>query len=272
MRIEANGLEFNVIVEGEGPAVLMLHGFPDRARLWRNQISALSEAGYKAVAPDLRGFGDSDKPEGVEAYFILNALEDLNGILDHLEIEKAHVVGHDWGSATAWVYASLFPQRTETLTAISVGHPFAMQSVGYEQLARSWYMFMFQFEGVAEEWISRNDWEFIRGWGLGPQVDEWIADLSRPGALTAALNWYRANIPPESWISEPPELPPIAAPTMGIWSSGDVALTEEQMIASSKYVSGPWRYERIDDVGHTVPIGAPDQLNKLLLDFIANAR
>jgi pimeloyl-ACP methyl ester carboxylesterase len=269
MRIEANGLTHNVIVEGEGPAVLLLHGFPDCSTLWRHQIEALTSAGYRAVAPDLRGFGESDQPEGVDAYFILNAIEDLKGILDHLDIESVHLVGHDFGAASSWVFSSLLPERVETLTAISVGHPFALRLAGYEQVARSWYMFMFQFEGVAEEWISRNDFEFIRGWGPS-LAEERVKNLSRPGALTAGLNWYRANIPPSSWISEPPELPPIEVPTLGIWSSEDFALTEEQMTLSAKFVNGPWRYERIENVGHDVPVDAADELNRVLLDFLAD--
>jgi pimeloyl-ACP methyl ester carboxylesterase len=268
MRLETNGISLDVIVEGDGLPVLLLHGFPDSARLWREQVGALKEAGFRVVAPDLRGFGESDKPEGVEAYSVLNVIEDLKGILDGLSIERAHVVGHDWGAATAWVFASIHPARTVSLTALSVGHPAAFQAAGPEQLARSWYMLMFQFEDVAEEWLSRNDWEYFRtALGRSPDVEEQIAGLSRPGALTAALNWYRANVPPHSWIDDPPPLPPITVPTMGIWSTDDFALSEDQMLGSQKYVTGPWRYERIEDVGHWIPLEAADRVNELLLDF-----
>jgi pimeloyl-ACP methyl ester carboxylesterase len=250
----------------------LLHGFPDTAYLWRNQVPALTEAGYKTVAPDLRGYGDTDKPEGVDNYSIVHILADLVALLDHLEIERAHLVGHDWGAATAWVFASFAPERTRSLTALSVGHPAGLSSAGPEQLARSWYMFMFQFEGVAEEWISRNDWEFARAMlGETSDLDHNLQYLSKPGALTAALNWYRANIPPQSWYQGPPEIPPITVPSMGVWSSGDIALTETQMTLSEKYVTGEWRYERLDDIGHWIPLEAPDDLNRLLLDFIPTA-
>ena len=269
MKVETNGITLDVTTEGDGDAVLLLHGWPDSHRLWKHQIPTLVDAGYRVIAPDLRGFGDSDKPEGVDNYFILHATEDLKGLLDHLEVERAHVVGHDFGAATAWVFASLYQDRVASLTAISVGHPAAFQSAGLEQYARSWYMFMFQFEGVAEEWLSRNDWEFVRqGFGESAEVEERIELLSKPGALTASLNWYRANIPPSSWISEPPELPQIAAPTMGVWSSSDIALGEEQMTGSQKFVSGSWRYERIDHIGHWIPVEAPDRLNALLLEHL----
>ena len=268
MDIQGNGVKLNVADTGEGAPVMLLHGFPDSHKLWRHQVSALNAHGFRTIAPDLRGFGESDKPEGVEHYALLNVTEDLRLTLDALGIEKTHVVGHDWGAVTAWAFASLYPDRVESLVALSVGHPAALQSVGWEQYARSWYMFMFQFEGVAEKWLSNNDWEFLRTMGGGGDVDQYVADLARPGALTAALNWYRANIPPESWISPPPPLPPIDAPTMGVWSSGDIALSEAQMTGSQKYVTGPWRYERIEDVGHWIPVQAPDKLNDLLLDFL----
>ena len=272
MKIDANGLSFEVSVEGEGPAVVLLHGFPDSSRLWRKQIPALVAEGFKVVAPDLRGFGESDRPEGVEHYSLLHVIEDVRGILDALGIDKAHIVGHDWGAGVAWIFATLFGDRAHSVAALSVGHPAAFRSAGLEQLARSWYMFMFQFEGVAEEWLSRNDWEFLRTWGEAHEdLERQIVDLSRPGALTAGLNWYRANVPPESWIQEFPDLPPITVPALGIWSTEDFALGEDQMLASEKFVGGSWRYERIEGAGHWIPLEAADRLNPILLDFFKTA-
>ena len=267
MKINANGLGFNVVVEGEGQPVMLLHGFPDSSKLWRHQVPFLVENGFRVVVPDLRGFGESDAPEGVDSYGLLNVLQDITGILDELDIPSAHVVGHDFGAAAAWVLGSVFPDRVDKLVALSVGHPAGLRQAGPEQIQRSWYMFMFQFEGVAEELLTRNDWEFARQWvGGGADVENVIKDMSRPGRLTAALNWYRANIPPESWTSPAPELPPIKAPTTGVWSTDDIALTEVQMLASEEFVEGAWRYERIEGVGHWIPLEAPDRLNEILLD------
>lgn len=269
IKLQVNGIEIAARVEGEGPAVLLLHGFPDSSRLWRNQIPALVHNGYRAIAPDLRGYGDSSRPDGVENYSLIHVLGDLTALLDELDVERAHLVGHDWGAGTAWVFASFVPERTLSLTALSVGHPSFFGRAGVEQLQRSWYMFMFQFEGVAEEWLSRNDWSFVRQWMEGAvDIDEYVEELSRPGALTAALNWYRANVPPESWIAERPELPPVKAPTLGIWSSNDFALSEAQMVESHRFVENQWRYERIEDVGHWIPTEAPERLNELLLGFL----
>jgi pimeloyl-ACP methyl ester carboxylesterase len=267
--LEANGLSFNLIDEGAGPAVLLLHGFPDSSSLWRNQIPALVEAGFRAIAPDLRGFGESDKPHNVDQYSLPLILQDVAAILRALDVERVSLVGHDWGAVVAWLFSAFNPERVERLVAISVGHPSAFAGRTHEQMEKSWYMLLFQFEGVAEEFIRRNDWRFMRTWAAGGDVDRYVKDLSRPGALTAGLNWYRANIAPQTLLADPLPIPAIASPTLGIWSSDDMALTETQMRDSSAFVSGDWRYERIDRTGHWIPIEAPDRLNALLIEFLA---
>jgi pimeloyl-ACP methyl ester carboxylesterase len=268
VRIPVGEVTLEVDDRGSGAPVLFLHGWPDRGRLWRHQVDALDAAGFRTVTPDLRGFGDSDRPEEVAAYGLPNLVGDVLGLLDHLGVERAHVVGHDWGAALAWVTATLAPDRVESLTALSVGHPAAFGGAGLPQREKSWYMLLFQFEGVAEEWLSQDDWRNLRDWAGHPDVDEVTADLSRPGALTAGLNWYRANLPPESLVSGPLELPPVQARTMGVWSSGDMALTEVQMEGSGAFVAGNWRYERVDGPGHWMQLEAPDRVNELLLDFL----
>jgi pimeloyl-ACP methyl ester carboxylesterase len=266
--ITLGDLSFNVHDEGDGPAVLLLHGFPDSHTLWRHQIPALAAAGYRVVAPDLRGFGASAMPAGIDSYSLLNVIGDVVGILDSLAIERAHVVGHDWGAAVAWGLASFVADRVDHLAVLSVGHPSSFAGAGFEQRQKSWYMLLFQFEGVAEEWLSANDYANFRAWSQHPDVDQAVADLSRPGALTAALNWYRANVPASALVAPPLEFPPVVAATMGVWSSGDFALVEAGMTGSSTFVSGPWRYERIDGAGHWMQLEAPDAVNALLLDFL----
>ncbi|MGH8885748.1 MAG: alpha/beta fold hydrolase [Egibacteraceae bacterium] len=270
MRIEINGLSFHVIDEGQGPPVLLLHGFPDSSHLWRQQIPALTRAGYRVIAPDLRGFGASDRPENVEDYALPLLLGDVVGVLDALGVERATVVGHDWGAALGWTLAALIPDRVEHLVALTVGHPngFFADPIGQRRL--SWYILFFLFPGVAEEALLRDDWAlfrtFVRGEG---DFDRYLRDLERPGALTAGLNWYRANISPQAFGQDNPmTLPPVGCPVMGIWASRDVALGEAQMLASATHVTGPWRYERLDGVGHWIPLEAPDCLNQLLTDFI----
>ena len=271
MRIDVDGTGLEVrVVDGEGTPVMLLHGWPDRGELWRHQVPALADAGHRVVVPDLRGFGDSDRPEDAEHYNLLLLVGDVLGVLDHLDITRAHVVGHDWGAALAWTLASFSPERVERLVAMSVGHPLAFRDAGLEQREKSWYMLLFQFTGVAEQWLSQDDWANLREFGAShPDLDRVLADLARPGALTAGLNWYRANLPPESLVTPPPPFPPVQAPTLGLWSSGDLALTEAAMTGSAAHVAAPWRYERIEGAGHWLQLDAPDRVNELLVDFLA---
>jgi pimeloyl-ACP methyl ester carboxylesterase len=268
MHIDSSGVDVHFEVTGEGRPVVLLHGFPDSGRLWRHQVGALSRSGFQVIVPDLRGYGSTGQPAAVDDYSFLYLAADVAAILDHLAVDRAHVVGHDWGSALSWIMASLAPERVDHLVALSVGHPLSFRDVGFPQLEKSWYMLLFQFEGVAEQWLSADDWANLRAWAHHPDADAVIAELEANGSLTPALNWYRANIAPATLVGPPPDLPPVQAPTMGIWSSEDFALTEEQMTGSASYVSGPWRYERIEGAGHWVQLEKPDEVNHLLLDFL----
>ncbi len=250
MRVDVQGVGIEVEVTGEGRPVVLLHGFPDSGRLWRNQVPALADAGFRVIVPDLRGYGRSDKPDDVSAYAIPFLAGDVAAVLDHLELERAHVVGHDWGAALAWAVASFAPERVDHLVALSVGHPTAFGAAGLAQREKSWYMLLFQFEDVAERWLRDDGWARFRAWSRHPDADAVIADLEADGSLTPGLAWYRANVPAESLVAPSLELPPVQAPTMGVWSSGDFALVEEQMARSSEHVAGPWRYERLEGPGH----------------------
>jgi pimeloyl-ACP methyl ester carboxylesterase len=266
-RVEVDGVGIEYDVHGAGSAVLLLHGFPDTGRLWRHQAPALAEAGYQVIVPDLRGYGRSDKPEPVSAYSIPVLAGDVLAILTKLGVGRAHVVGHDWGAALAWALASLAPDSVDHLVALSVGSPATFLST-LEQRQKSWYMLLFQFPGVAERWLTEDNWVNFRSWGGHPDADAVIAELEASGSLTPGLNWYRANVPPESWVGPRLQLPPVSAPTMGLWSTGDFALTETQMTDSAKSVAGPWRYERLDGPGHWLQLEAPGRVTELLLDFL----
>ena len=269
-RIEANGLGFEVSEEGAGTPVVLLHGFPDTSALWRHQVAALTGAGFRTIAPDMRGRGRSDRPPEVADYALTKIVGDVTGIMDALGVQRAHVVGHDWGAAVAWLVAMLAPTRVDHLVAISVGAPGAAGPPTLEALQKGWYRILFDIAGVAEDLIQRNDWYLMRTLleGSGENFETYIANLSEPGALTAALNWYRANVPVQRLLGPAPPLAPVAAPTMGVFGTADVALTEDAMVKSASRVSGPWRYERLEGIGHFVPLDAPDQLNNLLLDFL----
>jgi pimeloyl-ACP methyl ester carboxylesterase len=272
MRIALDDVTLEVEDTGTGSPVLLLHGWPDAANVWRHQVPALAADHYRVIAPDLRGFGGSSRPAEVNAYVAPRMVGDVVGLLDHLSIERAHLVGHDWGAAISWMTAALVPDRVASVTALSVGHPAAFRAAGWRQREKSWYMLLFQFPGIAEQWLSADGFRNLRQWSRHPDIDPVVERLAEPGALAASLNLYRAILPP-AWLVEPPlELPPVQAPAMGIWSSGDLALTEEAMTGSAAHVAGPWRYERLDGVGHWMQLEAPEVVNALLLDFLGQHR
>ena len=266
--ITANGLRFSIVDEGAGDPVIFLHGFPDTAYVWRHQIAALTAAGFRAIAPDLRGRGKSERPARVEDYALPAIVADVAAMMDTLGMARAHIVGHDWGAALAWFFATRHPERVDHLVVISVGHPSARGEPSLDELQKGWYRLLFQFPN-AEEIVQRNDWYLMRTLLQGGgDTERYVADLSEPGALTAALGWYRANMPPDRLAAPPPQLPPIQAPTLGVFSSGDLYLTEDAMMRSGQFVAGPWRYERIEGVSHWIPSDAPEQFNRLILDFL----
>ncbi|MFI8292855.1 alpha/beta fold hydrolase [Streptomyces sp. ms191] len=271
MRVELSGATLDVEVSGEGPAVLLVHGFPDTHHLWRHQVPALTAAGYTCVAPTLRGFGASDRPEGgPEAYAPARSVGDLLELLDRLGIDRAHLVGHDWGSGMVQGLAMAAPQRVASLSILSVGHLSAVRDAGWEQKQRSWYLLLFQLAGLAEDWLSRDDFAHLREMlAEHPEAEAVIEPLRAPGALTAALNVYRAGLPPEAQFG--PDGPAFAlrGPVMGVWSTGDRFMTEASMAGTAKHVDGTWRYERIEDAGHWLPLERPEQVNALLLDFLS---
>jgi len=269
MRVTGDsGVELEVHVDGpeDGQPVLLMHGWPDDHQLWRHQVAALSAAGYRTIAPDLRGFGASDKPTEVSAYALKHTVVDMLAVLDACGADRAHVVAHDWGAAAAWGLASFVPDKVQSLTVLSVGHPRAFRDAGFRQRMLSWYMLLFNFD-VAEQWFRENGAEML---GSHPDAADRLQALADDAALTASLGWYRANAHPRSIVGDPPSLPPVTAPVLGIWSSGDMALTEQQMTGSAAYVGGPWRYERIDGASHWMQLERPDDVNALLLDFLAS--
>ena len=269
-RVRGDGVELALVDEGEGPAVLLLHGFPDSSHLWRHQVPALVEAGFRVLAPDLRGFGESDRPDEVEEYAITRSLADVVAILDGLGVERAHVVGHDYGAALAWVLAGLAPERVDRLAVLSVGHPNTLRHPSVAQREKFWYQLLFLFEGTAEELLTRDDWALLR---------EFSARRRRPGAVVRRpVPAGRADrgaqlVPGERTCrrasSRSRPFPAIGAPTLGLWSSGDNYLLEEGMLASGEHVTGSWRYERIEGASHWLQLDAPERVNELLLEFLA---
>lgn len=265
-RIQVNGITMNVLVAGEGPPVLLVHGFPDDHEVWRHQIPALLAAGYQVIAPDTRGCGDSEISPNEADYYIDNLVLDLVGLLDALGIEeKVRLVAHDWGAVISWHLAIRYPERIDRYMALSVGHPSNYSQGGLAQLAKGYYVRLFQLRGVAEWLLRLGNWTFFAlAAGYPEEMPVWRAKLSRPGRLTAGINYYRANF---HALGET-RYPNSRVPTFGIYSSGDRFLSERQLAESARRVDAPWRYHRIDRANHWITLTAPRELEPLLLDYL----
>lgn len=272
-RISANGLTHFVRDSGDeaSPAALLLHGFPDSSSVWNAVTPLLVAGGYRVIAPDMRGFGETDIPARLADYDIeTGAAVDVVAIMDRLNIARAHLVGHDFGAPVAWSLAAKKPDRFISLSALSVGHTRAYLAAGAEQKRRSFYILVHQLRSVCEWLYRRNDWALLRRhWDQNRQIDETIALLSRPGRLTAGLNWYRANVSFKRMFFPPAEgsfgEERVKIPTLGVWSSEEKYLVEAQMTGSADYVDASWTYARIDGASHWLQVDATDRLAALLL-------
>jgi pimeloyl-ACP methyl ester carboxylesterase len=273
VRVTLPGITLSVLDAGSGPAVLLLHGFPDRATLWRSQIEFLVDAGYRVIAPDLRGFGDSDRPDDVEAYRLRHSVADMAALLAERGIGRVVVVGHDYGSAVGWAL-TMRSDAVAGYVALSVGHPNAFRAAGLEQRALSWYMLWFLHPGVAESVLPADDWAFFRRWAHpGTERDDLagtqVRDLSRPGALTAGLSWYRANVDPATFAEERPlDLPPVTCPVLGLIGGDDIALGEAQMAGSAAFVTGGFECVTVPGAGHWLPARNAETVNEHLGRFL----
>lgn len=261
-----NGLEMNVLVADEGEPLLLLHGFPDSSKLWRNMVPRLTDAGYRVIAPDQRGFGNTDAPPHKHDYTIQRIAADAIAVLDTLGIERAALMGHDWGAAIGWWLAGSYPDRFTCFVALSVGHPKAVQRAGLRQKLKSWYFLLFLLPGIGEAVVRAFNFAAFKLMTRGdPEIVNWRRDLARPGRLTAAMNWYRANLKTMSDGA----FPPARVPVLGLVGSDDVALGTEQMARSREYVDAAFDFAVIDGAGHWMPLSAPEQLGARLLPFLA---
>ena len=263
--VRVRDLDLAVADEGQGEPVLLLHGFPDRAEMWRHVAERLRAAGRRTIVPDLVGFGESSAPPGLGAYRIGQVVTDLEQLLGSLGVDgPVDVVGHDWGAGVSWAMATTRPERVRRHVALSVGHLTAFMRAGLDQKRRSTYMLVWQVPVLSERLLAQDNFRRFRDIPGGyPDIEQAVADLSRPGRLTAGLKWYRANVLPSLFR----RLPRCTVPTLGMLGSEDPALGEEQMVASGRYMDAPWRYERLEGSGHWLSLDAPDRVSELALEW-----
>jgi pimeloyl-ACP methyl ester carboxylesterase len=271
--VQANGLRFRVMADGPstGELVLMLHGFPEGAESWARQIDALAKAGGLAVAPDMRGYGLTDAPPGVEDYALDALVEDVRQLINAFGRTGAHIAGHDWGAMVAWFFAIAHPEMTKSLTVLSVGHPAALADAMREpdQQSRSRYIDLFLMEGKAEHVLEDDGHRRLRGMLSGAippaVVEHFVRSLSRPGRLTAGLNYYRANLSREHpWTALRTEAK-VAAPTTLLWGDADPALGRVQADETARYVTGDFRLEVLEGAGHWLQFERPDEVTRPLV-------
>jgi pimeloyl-ACP methyl ester carboxylesterase len=282
--LDSHGVRLHVVEAGpaDAPPVLLLQGFPEFWWGWRKQIPALVGAGLRVVAPDLRGYNLSDKPRGLRAYGLDALTDDLIALIDDLGPGGARVAAHDWGGVVAWWAAEQFPERFDRVAILNVPHPAVLKRTlrtSREQRRRSRYMFYFQLPFLPERKISKAGYRAFRsifrrssapGTFTAAELDRYAEAAARPGALTAMLNWYRAALwcPPHRRRHAVHGGPRIRVPVRLIWGTGDVALGAE-MIEPSAELCERCEIFRIPTAGHWVAHEATDEVNRLLLDFLA---
>jgi pimeloyl-ACP methyl ester carboxylesterase len=273
LELVVGDLRFRAMAEGpeDGELVLLLHGFPQTWWEWRHQLHALGAAGYRAVAPDQRGYSPGARPEGVEAYHVDRLVEDVFGMADALEADRFHLAGHDWGAIVAWHAAGARPDRLRTLTIVSVPHPAAfaraLADPASEQATKSQYIAGFQEPGAGAGMVA-DDGAGLRfafqASGLDDDVDEHVRVLTQPGAIELALNWYRA------FDFHGGVLGPITVPTLFVWSDDDIAIAREGATWTADHVDAPYRFVALEGgVPHWIPEVEADRLSELLLEQVA---
>ena len=272
--VRANGLRFRTLVDGppHGDMFILLHGFPEGAESWSRQLTALAEAGCLAVAPDLRGYGLTDAPDGVESYRIDHLVDDVAGLIKAFGRDSAHVAGHDWGAVVAWFFAARHADMTRTLTALSVGHPAALAAASRDdadQQERSRYIQLFLLEGKAERVLAEDDYRRLRAMFSDsvPKsvVDGFARSLSRPGRLTAALNYYRANLSagPAAW-ERLANIGPIKVRTALLWGDQDPALGRRGTEATGGFVESQFELLVLEGAGHWLQFERPADVSRSL--------
>lgn len=276
LSLDAGGFAFDARADGpdDGTLVLLLHGFPQSSYEWRHQLPVLAAAGFRAVAPDQRGYSPGARPDRVDDYHVDRLVEDVLGLADALGAERFHLAGHDWGAIVAWAVAARHPRRLLSLTSVSSPHPLAMvKAMGSptgDQAKRSAYVNLFRLPRLPELYLLSGEAGGLRKlfWNSGyvdrAAVDEYVRVLDGPQAITAALNWYRAiDMGALAGIGT------VEVPTLYVWSTDDPALGREAAEGTAAYVGGPYRFVELAGVGHWVPEDAADDLNVELLAHLA---
>ncbi len=270
-----DGLTFDVRDAGpaDGEPVVLLHGFPQDSAAWDAMSPELHQHGFRTLALDQRGYSPMARPRGRRNYTLRETTADVLALLDAAGLEGAHVVGHDWGGIVAWALGAWHPERVRTLTALSVPHPAAMANamVTSDQALRSYYMGVLQLPVLPERLLLAGGGTAMRRMlqrsGLSEEVaDHYVARMREPGALSAALGWYRA-LP----FGARDRVGTVRVPTLHVWSTGDAFLGRAGIEATSRFVDAPYRLEVLQGVPHWIPELAADRVAELVTAHVRTA-
>jgi pimeloyl-ACP methyl ester carboxylesterase len=269
--LEVNGMRFEAFVDGPegGELVLMLHGFPQFADMWLPLMHEVAGAGFRAAAVTQRGYSPGARPEEVEEYRIEKLVGDVAGFADALGGGRFHLVGHDWGAFVAWTFAAQFPERVRSLTALSTPHPDAFAKAlenDAGQKIRSSYIALFRAPlKAAEKLFEASEYALLRRTYQGkvpePQVNRNVTRLAEPGALTAALNWYRA-LKPGQMVGK------VNVPTLYVWGSEDIALGKTAAFNTGNYVDARYRFEELQGRSHWLVEEVPEEIARMVLEHL----
>jgi pimeloyl-ACP methyl ester carboxylesterase len=270
--VQAAGVTLRCVTAGasSGPMVLLLHGFPAHWSTWREPMRALAAAGFHAVAPDLRGYGESDKPAGIEPYSITHLVDDVEAIVRAFGRSQVFVAGHDFGGGLAWATAMFRPELVARLATLNSVHPvgFERQMRKWSQIAKSWYVFLFQLPLLPEWLLGRKDFDFVkrglRDDGLSPEaVEDLLLGIRPPGALRASIDWYRASF--RDGIKKRVVPRKVDVPVLSIWGDRERHLDAELATPPADWVTQA-RVEHVPEGSHWVHHDAPAKVAEMLIE------
>ncbi|MFE4105325.1 alpha/beta fold hydrolase [Almyronema epifaneia] len=277
--VKTNQVRLHCVTQGEGELVVLLHGFLEFWYSWRHQIPALAKQ-FRVVVPDLRGYNDSDKPNG--GYDLDTLAQDIYGLIQELGYSQAHVVGHDWGGAIAWHFAHRFPHALNRLAVLGAPHPEQFRQAvisNFDQLKRSWYLLALQVPALPEWLIQQNLSNFLanvfqrqavrKGAFSSNDTEMYRAALQKPGALTAAMSYYRQFFAPQSWLKLWNKSPlPITSPTLILWGEEDTLLSHSLLEGMGKWVVAPLQLKQVPHCGHWIQQEVPSTVSRELTSFL----
>ncbi len=276
--ITANNIRFQIKESGSGKLILLLHGFPEFSYSWAKVMPLLSHR-FHVVAPDMRGYGQTDKPTRVSDYQIKILAQDVAELIRALGYEKAYIVGHDWGGGVAWEFAKWYPEMTEKLIVLNCPPAVVLQKhllTSWKQFKMSWYIFFFQLPFLPEWWMHRNlktfFWRGMRGWAIHKEafqkhdIEQYENAFSKRSDFTGPVNYYRAA-GRAMFNKSFRNIPDYEMDVMVIWGEADRALSKELTVGLEQYVKGKYQIHYISDSGHWVQHEKPELVAQYILDF-----